>query len=118
MNVEYVAKEMRIPNALKERIEQKLEKIELRMGEKLFFRIKFEESEKDASVTCSIRFSVGSKDFNAAATTDDKTKSADEALAKLERQATKSQDRHDRKGQGSIRNTPPAVIEPADPDEA
>ncbi|MCB9536316.1 MAG: ribosome-associated translation inhibitor RaiA [Myxococcales bacterium] len=104
MNIELVGKDLPVSEMLKDRIEQKLGKIESRLGQKLFVRVKMQPAPKDR-FNCAIHFTGGGHDFNANATGDDLVKAADEAVSKIERQVKKANRR-------DHRSPEPAEIEP------
>ncbi len=109
MSVEF--KGLTPSSALEERVTQKLDKLEHRLGEKISFKVKLDK-ETNTLHNCAIRCSAAGQDFNATSSDADLIKAADEAMSKLEKQINKTLDRHDRKGQDSIRTAPPKMIEP------
>lgn len=92
MNIELAAKGIHTTDMLKSRIEQKLGKIEARLGHKLFIRVKLTQANE--RYTCSIHFTAHN-DFNATATSSDLVKAADEAIHKIERQVNKAQQKNE-----------------------
>lgn len=90
MNIEFAGKELHPTDALKQRIERRLMKLEARLDEKLFVRVKF--GQESNRYTCSVHFNAR-HDYNAQATADDLFKAADEALTKLERQVGRVSER-------------------------
>ena len=105
MNIELTGgKEIEITDLMRERIELKLSKIESRLGQKLFFRVRFDKEGVD-SYTCQIHFNGKGTEFNASATEGDLIKSSDQAVNKIERQLKKFQSKQSTKGRMSIRDT-------------
>lgn len=104
MNIEFAAKGITATDALKERIEGKLSKIEQRLGQSLFVRVKLNDA-ANGQYACGIHFNGGGHDFTANSTTDDLYKAADEALAKIERQVRKAQHKPTSQRSESIRDT-------------
>ena len=101
MNIELIGKDVQPSKMLKGRIENKLGKIERRLGHNLFVRVKLDAS-TNRQFTCGVHFQGIGQDFNANATSDDLIKAADEAMQKIERQVTKAQHR----GESKRYNTP------------
>lgn len=93
MNIEFVGKGLHPTDALKQRIERRLTKLEARLDEKLFVRVKF--GQEANRYTCSVHFNAR-HDFNAQAAADDLFKAADDALGKVERQVGRMNDRSQR----------------------
>ena len=91
MNIEFVGKDLNLTDALKQRIERRLGKIEARLSQKLFVRIKVAQ-ESTSEYSCSVHFNAR-HDFNAQATADDLFKAADAALSKVERQVGRLNER-------------------------
>ena len=105
MNIELTGgKEIQITDLVRERVELKLSKVESRLGQKLFFRVRFDKEGVD-SYTCQIHFNGKGTEFNASATEDDLVKSADQAVNKIERQLKKFQTKKAPRGGLSIRDT-------------
>lgn len=93
MNIEFAAKgDLNPSDALKERVEQKLEKLEKRFGQSIFVRVKFSEA-ANSQYTCGIHFNVAGHEFVAQSNSDDLFKASDEAVHKIERQVRKAQDK-------------------------
>lgn len=92
MNIEFAAKGVNLSDALKDRVESKLEKIERRFGQSLFVRVKFSEAANN-QYTCGIHFNVSGHEFVANTKSDDLFKASDEAMHKIERQVRKAQDK-------------------------
>jgi ribosome-associated inhibitor A len=90
MNIEFAARGIAPSDALKERIENKLGKIEQRLGQSLFVRVKLSDA-ANGHYTCGVHFNAAGQEFTAQSTADDLFKSADEAIAKIERQVRKAQ---------------------------
>ncbi|MEZ4433258.1 MAG: ribosome-associated translation inhibitor RaiA [bacterium] len=90
MNIEFAAKGIAPSDALKERIEGKLGKIEQRLGHSLFVRVKLTDA-ANGHYTCGVHFNGAGQEFTAQSTADDLFKAADEVLAKIERQVRKAQ---------------------------
>lgn len=88
MNIELVAKNLPASDMLKSRIEQKLSKIESRLGQKLFVRVRLSD-EGNEQYGCSIHFSAG-REFTAATVSPTLTQAADESIAKIERMLRKT----------------------------
>ncbi len=105
MNLELIGKDVEPSAMLKGRIETKLNKLERRLGQNLFVRVKL-ESEPNNHFSCSIHFQGPGHEYNANSTSDDLIKAADEALQKVERQVSKAQHRpaSNRKESASIRH--------------
>lgn len=93
MNIEFVGKELHPSDTLKQRVERRLAKLEARLHQKLFVRIKF--GQESNQYTCSVHFNAR-HDFNAQATADDLFKAADDALTKVERQVGRMNERGQR----------------------
>jgi ribosomal subunit interface protein len=105
MNIELTSgKDLSIPEMLTERIEQKLAKVEARLGQKITFRVRFEK-EGVNQLSCHIHFSSSRHDFDAKATEDEVVKAADQAISKIERQVRKLQDKQSSRGGATIRET-------------
>ena len=105
MNIELTSgKDVSVPDMLRERVESKLEKIEARLGQKIFFRVRFGK-ESAERYTCQVHFNSSRSEFNASATEDDLIKSADQAIGKIERQLSRFQSKLASKGRMSIRDT-------------
>jgi len=105
MNIELTSgKDVDVPEMLRERIEQKLKKIEDRLGQKLFFRVRFEKQSVD-HYSCQINFSGTRNRFRASANEGDLIKSADQAISKIERQLSRVQSKKSSKDRASIRDT-------------
>lgn len=107
MNLELVGKEVTPSDDLKTRIEQKLGKIERRVGHQLFARVALGRDGKD--YTCSVHFQSHQHDFTATAKTGDLFKSTDDAISKIDRQVQKvmHKDESTRKPSASIRAAAP-----------
>lgn len=107
MNIELTSgKDVDVPEMLRDRIEQKLGKIENRLGQKLFFRVRFDKDKASVErYTCQVHFNSNRSEFNASATEDDLIKSADQAISKIERQLNRFQSKLSSKGRMSIRDT-------------
>jgi ribosomal subunit interface protein len=105
MNIEMTSgKDVDINEMLRDRVELKLTKVESRLGQKLFFRVRFDKEAAD-QYTCQVHFNSSRSEFNASATEDDLIKSADQAISKIERQLKKFQSKQSTKGRMSIRDT-------------
>ncbi len=103
MNIELVGKELHPSDMLKERLETKLTKLEERLGQNLFVRVRLGQ-ESPTQYACAIHFSGGGHEFNAVGTADDLIKAADDSLHKIERQVRKQTHKGDaRRNSGSIR---------------
>ena len=109
MNLELVGKDVQPSEELRTRLEQKLAKIESRLGQSLYARVAVGRDGDDYS--CTIHFTGLKQEFNSAATTDDLYKSADEAVAKIDRQVRRALHKGEshRKPNHSIRNGQDAV---------
>ena len=105
MNIELTGKTDKTPDLLRERLELKLGKIEQRLGEKLFVRVKL-DSDSNHSFTCGIHFQGAGHEFNANSKSEDIIKAADEAVSKIERQVSKFQHRPEANRNMSIRDQP------------
>ncbi len=105
MNIELTGKNENTPEILRERLELKLNKIEQRLGEKLFVRVKL-DSDSNHSFSCGIHFQGGGHEFNANSKSGDIIKAADDAVSKIERQVTKFQRRPAANRNMSIRDQP------------
>lgn len=103
MNIEFAARgELNPSDALKERVELKLQKIERRFGQSLFVRVKFNEA-ANGRYTCGINFNVSGHEFVAQAEGDDLFKATDETMSKIERQVRKTQSRSEAHRSDTIR---------------
>ena len=104
MNLDLIGKDLNPSEMIKGRIETKLKKIEKRLGEGLFVRVRL-ETEPNQRFSCGIHFNNGGHDYSAQSTSDDLIKAADEAIDKIERQVTKAQHRPEsrRKASATIR---------------
>ena len=106
MNIEFAAKGVNLSDALKERVEHKLEKIEQRFGQSLFVRAKFSEA-ASSQYACGIHFNVSGHEFVANTESDDLYKASDEAMHKIERQVRKMQNKIEATRGDSIRGEAP-----------
>ena len=97
-------KDVVVPEMLRERLEQKLAKVESRLGQKVVFRVRLDK-ESNERYTCQIHFNSARNEFTASSTEDDLIKSADQALSKIERQLRKAQDKQSPRDRQSIRDT-------------
>ncbi len=104
MNIELVGKDLHPSDMLKDRLEQKLGKIEARLGTPLFVRVKLNQEGQNYS--CAVHFNGARHEFNATGVAADLVKAADESLAKIERQVRKFQHKADSHRGSSIRDTP------------
>ncbi|MBM4290863.1 MAG: ribosome-associated translation inhibitor RaiA [Deltaproteobacteria bacterium] len=105
MNIELTSgKDVLVTDMLRERVEQKLAKVESRLGQQLFFRVRFEREGADV-VSCHIHFRSTRNEFDAKASEDEVVKAADSAVAKIERQLKKLQDKQSARGGLTIRET-------------
>lgn len=102
MNIEFAAKGPTPSDTLKERVENKLTKIEQRLGQQLYARVRFGEA-ANGTYSCAVHFNGAGHEFTADATAGDLFKAADEALNKIERQVRKAQTRHDAQRSQTIR---------------
>ena len=115
MNIELTSgKDISVPEMLSERLEQKLSKIESRLGQKLTCRVRFEK-EGVNGVSCHIHFNSPRHEFDAKSTEDEIVKAADQAMSKIERQVRKLQDKQSSRGSDTIRETVD-IEEPAESD--
>lgn len=89
MNIEFAAKGVNLSDAVKERVETKLEKLEKRFGQSLFVRVKFSEAANN-QYNCGIHFNVSGNEFVANASSEDLFKAVDDAVHKIERQVRKA----------------------------
>lgn len=105
MNIELTGRDDNTPEILRDRLELKLGKIEQRLGEKLFIRVKL-DSDSSHSFSCGIHFQGAGHEFNANSKSGDIIKAADEAVSKIERQVTKFQQRPVSNRNMSIRDQP------------
>jgi ribosomal subunit interface protein len=103
MNLELVGKEVQASPELKGRIANKLEKIEQRLGRKLFFRVTL--GKEGPTYSCAVHFALNRHVFDASAEGDDLYKCTDEALAKIGRQVRKHLESGHRRTHDSIRTT-------------
>ena len=105
MNLEVIGKDLNPSEMLKGRLESKLGKIEQRLGQNLFVRVRL-ETEANRQFSCGIHFQGAGHEYNANATSSDLVKAADEAMHKIERQVSKAQHRPEsaRKPTASIRH--------------
>lgn len=106
MNLELVGKDVTPSDALRDRIEQKLNKFEARLGQKLQVRVAFAQS--GDIFTCHVHFTANKHAFDADGSGEDLIKAADEAISKVDRQVAKvmHKDESNRKPTQSIRSTP------------
>ena len=105
MNIELTSgKDIVIPQMVKDRIEQKLSKIESRLGQKLFVRVRFDKEAVD-QYHCQIHFNGGRNEFNASTNADDLIKAMDQSVAKIERQISKAQQKQSNRDRQTIRDT-------------
>ena len=106
MNLEVIGKDLTPSKMLKGRIETKLSKIEKRLGQNLFIRVRLENVSAQ-EFSCGIHFQSSGQDYSANSMSDDLVKAADEAIDKIERQVGKAQHRPEafRKGGNSIRES-------------
>ena len=104
MNLEVIGKDLNPSEMVKGRIENKLSKIEKRLGENLFIRVRL-EAVPNQKFSCGIHFQSSGQDYSANSVSDDLIKAADEAIDKISRQVSKAQQRPGslRKGGNSIR---------------
>jgi ribosomal subunit interface protein len=113
MNIELTGgKDVFVTDMLRERVELKLSKVESRLGQDIFFRVRFEKEGNDL-VSCHIHFNIARNEFDAKASEDEIVKAADGAIAKIERQLKKLQDKQSARGGLTIRETVD-LEEPAD----
>lgn len=96
MNIEFSGKDSHPSDELKDRIQRKMEKLEARLHQKLFTRVKF-GTEGD-TFTCTIHFNAR-HDYNAAGSGTDMYKAADDALSKIERQVERTHRRPGHSGE-------------------
>ena len=106
MNLEVIGKDLNPSKMLKGRIEQKLSKLEKRLGQNLFVRVRL-ETKPNQRFSCGIHFQNSGHDYSANSVSDDLIKAADEAIHKIERQVSKIQHRPEsfRKGAMTIRES-------------
>ena len=109
MNLELVGKDVTPTEALRTRIEQKLNKFETRLGQKLQVRVTL--TQDAAAFSCHVHFTAAKHVFDADGGGEDLIKAADEALAKIDRQVAKSLHKAEasRKPAQSIRGTTPEI---------
>jgi ribosomal subunit interface protein len=88
MNLELVCKDVTPTELLRERIEQKLLKLEGRLDQKLQVRVSLTQDAGRFHV--NVHFHAAKHEFNATADADEAVKAADEALARVERQVSKA----------------------------
>ena len=105
MNIDLTgSKDVIISEALRERVELKLSKVESRLGQKPFFKVRFEKKSID-QYSCQIHFNGIKTEFNASAIGEDLMKASDQAISKIERQLKKFQTKHAPRGGLTIRET-------------
>mgnify|MGYP002630895612 CR=1 FL=1 len=106
MNLEVVGKDLTPSKMIKGRIESKLSKLEKRLGQNLFIRVRLENVSAQ-QFSCGIHFQNSGQDYSANSVSDDLVKAADEAIDKIARQVGKAQHRPEsfRKGGNSIRES-------------
>lgn len=109
MNLELVGKEIQPSDSLRSRIEQKLGKIEARVGHQLFARVALGKDGKD--YTCTVNFQSHSHNFSATASGGDLFKSADDAISKVDRQVKKVLHKDEASRNASIRQGPSEELE-------
>lgn len=104
MNLEVIGKDLTPSKMVKGRIESKLSKLEKRLGQNLFVRVRL-ETVPNNQFSCAIHFQNSGHDYSANSISDDLIKAADEAIDKISRQVSKAQQRPEsyRKGGSSIR---------------
>ncbi len=90
MNIELVGKDLHPSDMLRSRLEHKLGKIESRLGQPLFVRVKLDHQGHN-QYSCTVHFSGARHEFNAVGVAEDLVKAADDSLAKIERQVQKVQ---------------------------
>lgn len=112
MNIELVGKDLHPSDMLKDRLEHKLGKIESRLGQPLFVRVKLDQQGQDYS--CTVRFNGARHEFTAIGTGKDLVKAADDSLAKIERQVRKAQHKSEAGRGSSIRDAIPLEADDLD----
>ena len=88
MNIELVTRDLQVTEMLRQRIETKLGKIQSRLDEKIFIRVRLATVATN-QYSCSISFSAAQRSFDASTEGSDLVRAADETIAKLERQLSK-----------------------------
>lgn len=88
MNIELVTRDLQATDMLRERIETKMSKLEARLDEKLFVRVRL-STEAPNQYACSISFNAASHEYSASAQGSDLVRAADDTITKLERQVAK-----------------------------
>ncbi len=109
MNIELVGKDLHPSDMLKDRLEQKLAKIESRLGTPLNVRVKLDQQGQDYS--CTVHFNGANHEFTAHGTGSDLVKATNDSLSKIERQVRKAQHKAESQRGSSIRDTPSADID-------
>jgi ribosomal subunit interface protein len=105
MNIELTSgKDVVLPEMVKDRIEQKLAKVESRLSQRLFVRVRFNKVSAE-NYSCQIHFNGGRTEFNASANADDLVKAMDKSVAKIERQLNKVQHKQSNRDRQTIRDT-------------
>ncbi len=102
MNIELVGKDLHPSDMLKSRLEQKLSKIESRLGHPLFVHVKLDQ--EGQTYSCAVHFNGGKHEFNAVGQGDDLVKAADDSMSKIERQVRKWHDKHEAGRHSTLRN--------------
>ena len=112
MNIEITrGKDVQVSDMLRERMEQKLNKVERRLGQKLVVRVRIDKVGTTENYSCHIHFNSARTEFNASAEEDDMIKAMDSAVSKIERQLRKLQTRLNPRGGESIRETLDVEVE-------
>ena len=101
MNIELVTRDLQATDMLRQRIETKLGKLQSRLEEKVFMRVRLATVATN-QYSCSINFTAAQRDFAASTEGADLVRAADETIAKLERQIAKAGQKDAR---GSIRDS-------------
>ncbi len=104
MNLEVIGKDLNPSKMVRNRIESKLAKLEKRLGQNLFVRVRL-ETVPNNQFSCAIHFQNAGNDYSANSISNDLIKAADETIDKISRQVSKAQQRPEsfRKGAVSIR---------------
>ena len=107
MNLEVFGKDVTPSKMLKNRLENKLSKLEKRLGQNLLVRVRL-NTVPPKRVSCGIHFQGPGHEYNAESVSDDMIKAADEAVEKIQRQVQKMQHRPEshRKADATIRRGP------------
>ncbi len=89
MNIDLVTRDLEATDMLRDRLTQKLGKLQTRLDEKLHVRVRL-SSEGQEMYGCAIRFNAAQREFTASTEGPDLVRAADETISKLERQVQRA----------------------------